>query len=620
MLNRRTFTIFCFIFQIAALFLQSTSCLGFPEEDDVLSAWAEVVPNIDGKISYGEWDDADSITLSLYSWETGKRFNGSASLYVKNNQKDLFFAIIIFDDFNSGDVLSLEFDNNGNGLFEVGEDRLVLGFPSLGWDFFVDHFWNKTQTFWLAMEDRAFNGTNDGEGYFGHSNPIPNETGEYVFEISHPLNSHDDSHDFSLSIGDVIGIGLSFWDNEEITYYWPEDYRGGPLEMADMARIKIARGPIIIDRSYVSDNICDVGSQQFVYLHVSWNVSGPDVTDGIIYVNETAYYTNTTGWISFIAKSQTIGAKKWIVTGVDCDGFTYFKQEIPNTVIVWDQVEIMIKSDQRLDVSQGIIEWVGKYIYLDEPFQGTISLNDTSPKNEIGDYGFRVTGIHDSKYGLNKFTAREFRAIFDKVIVEIALADDRIDVGDEPDIDYSAFYAYDYQPFYGQVIVGSPTSLEVGVFTYTVEGIIDPQYSLTAFSSNEVTCIWDRVKIVEGGVSKESTSVGNTETVWFKAVYEYDNEVFDSSKGVLYVNDEPIEFSSTNNRWEKTATSEKPVIKSFEITGVEDNKYGLTALNDVVGSLSIQWRSKGIPGFPYESIVLGVALGILLLWMRHRGP
>lgn len=48
-------------------------------------------------------------------------------------------------------------------------------------------------------------------------------------------------------------------------------------------------------------------------------------------------------------------------------------------------------------------------------------------------------------------------------------------------------------------------------------------------------CIWDRVKITEGGVSNEETNVKAAETVWFKAEYEYDSDSFDSSDGLLYL-------------------------------------------------------------------------------------
>ena len=61
--------------------------------------------------------------------------------------------------------------------------------------------------------------------------------------------------------------------------------------------------------------------------------------------------------------------------------------------------------------------------------------------------------------------------------------------------------------------------------------ILDSRDRLCKSVSNDFEVILDRVMIVDGGVSRRSTSVGEAETVWFKAAYEYDSEVFDGSKG-----------------------------------------------------------------------------------------
>jgi len=177
---------------------------------------------------------------------------------------------------------------------------------------------------------------------------------------------------------------------------------------------------------------------------------------------------------------------------------------------------------------------------------------------------------------------------WDSVEIILSLSDNRIDVGTEPVIEYSAHYAYDSKPFNGEVILNQPSSVnEVGNFTYSVKSIVDPLYGVTAFTSNNVTCIWDRVKIVEGGVSRETVKLGEPVTIWFNAEYEYDSELFNGSKGVLYVNGEPMEWSLTNSRWEKEYSWEEPGTITVKVTGIRDDKYGLTVYNDAVGPLSI---------------------------------
>jgi len=60
--------------------------------------------------------------------------------------------------------------------------------------------------------------------------------------------------------------------------------------------------------------------------------------------------------------------------------------------------------------------------------------------------------------------------------------------------------------------------------------MVDELYGLTAFDSNEVSVIFDKVVVVEGGVSDEFADVEKPVTVWFKAVYAYDSKTFDDAE------------------------------------------------------------------------------------------
>jgi hypothetical protein len=86
----------------------------------------------------------------------------------------------------------------------------------------------------------------------------------------------------------------------------------------------------------------------------------------------------------------------------------YYSESAPsNTVtattslISPDHVAIIIGIDYpRLTLGSGSIYTIGKYVPGNEPFQGTITLNDTVPKQAVGAYGYKVTSINDPKYGL----------------------------------------------------------------------------------------------------------------------------------------------------------------------------------------------------------------------------
>ena len=129
--------------------------------------------------------------------------------------------------------------------------------------------------------------------------------------------------------------------------------------------------------------------------------------------------------------------------------------------------------------------------------------------------------------------------IWDSIQINLKAKDERIDVGSEGEYMFTATYAYDMSdatPYVSLVLNDSLIKDAVGKWGFKVDAISEGQYGLTAFDANTIECIWDRIKIVEGGVSANVSVVGRMETVWFKATYEYDNEIFDGTKGTLYVN------------------------------------------------------------------------------------
>ncbi|MCJ7635377.1 DUF2341 domain-containing protein, partial [Candidatus Bathyarchaeota archaeon] len=56
--------------------------------------------------------------------------------------------------------------------------------------------------------------------------------------------------------------------------------------------------------------------------------------------------------------------------------------------------------------------------------------------------------------------------------------------------------------------------------------------------------IWDQIRLSDGGVTKESVTVGETAIVWFKAYYEYNGQVFNGTEGTLYVDGSEATWSA----------------------------------------------------------------------------
>jgi hypothetical protein len=159
-------------------------------------------PTIDGVFGPSEWNDAPyqlDFDANLPANEGGG--TTPARLYVKNDQNNIYFAVRFERSQPAPDNdLRLDFDNDNDGAQEAGDDAILYKHvppnPVTG---FYDQYWYSANQ---GQSDTLDGGTNDGEGAFGND-------GTYCYyEISHPLNTTDDNHDFSLMPGDKIGVSV----------------------------------------------------------------------------------------------------------------------------------------------------------------------------------------------------------------------------------------------------------------------------------------------------------------------------------------------------------------------------------------------------------------------------
>ncbi len=209
-----------------------------------LSAWAETTPLIDGNLRavgwMAEWSDADKIDFDL-TWGAESH---NASLYVKNDYINLYLAFVIEnEDFDVNDRVVFNFDNDDNGEKSIGDDQLWvdMAISFVSWEHHSGHF---TDGFFPTpsdgpswFDDVTSGGKQDGVGAAQFSSESPSEPGNYVVEVAHPLNTIDDSHDFSLGVGatgvgDTVGINVIFLDSGVEGTGWPTYTWGNWSQMA----------------------------------------------------------------------------------------------------------------------------------------------------------------------------------------------------------------------------------------------------------------------------------------------------------------------------------------------------------------------------------------------------
>jgi len=133
--------------------------------------------------------------------------------------------------------------------------------------------------------------------------------------------------------------------------------------------------------------------------------------------------------------------------------------------------------------------------------------------------------------------------------------------------------------------------------------------------------IWDRVNVTDSIVIDDVAQAGSPQTVWLKAEYEYDSVVFDGARGTVFLNGEPMTWSSQNLRWEYTATSNILGPQTYEVTAVNDESFGLTAVHNQNENIEIVWDEIEVTKTEFETNRLGVTtIRVHVAYSYTEGP
>ncbi|HYA21666.1 MAG TPA: sugar-binding protein [Thermoproteota archaeon] len=201
-----------------------------------LSAYAAAPPTIDGQLGPSEWAGAATKQFTIGQPWSNVFQNASGTIYVMNDDKNLYIAIRITDPTDDGykDYVQIMFDDTNTGHHTEGDDGVILQPP----DNMIDCFWShaKWSNFYLEYNsDPSDEGTMDCSGAAKYSN------GGWTFEISKPLKSADTTHDFQLSKGQTIGFGFVWAENNIPVGGFPESsvYFTGHDDPSIFAKIRI---------------------------------------------------------------------------------------------------------------------------------------------------------------------------------------------------------------------------------------------------------------------------------------------------------------------------------------------------------------------------------------------
>lgn len=158
---------------------------------------------IDGVLSPGEWNSAGCVDFPVNIPGGGTTpgtvcaMNDGGNLYLA-----IRFARTVVDPGNSA---SFEFDNDHSGGPRVNGDDIISFMPNSATGLGDGARTNAgpCPTGLCGLFDTDLGGTSDGAGAFH------NDGTHAVYEFSHPLNTADDAHDFSLGPDSTVGFTLS---------------------------------------------------------------------------------------------------------------------------------------------------------------------------------------------------------------------------------------------------------------------------------------------------------------------------------------------------------------------------------------------------------------------------
>jgi hypothetical protein len=160
---------------------------------------------IDGSLSPGEWDGARRLDLAarLPAHDGGATI--PATIRAMNDGTTLYVSLQVGRATYGGSTsFALYFDNDHDGIREAGDDAFLASVGMFSPVYFLDWHWNSCVPGGPGLEcpdiDANRSGSSEGASAAGIGG------GSAVLEASHPLNSADDGHDFSLGPGSVVGF------------------------------------------------------------------------------------------------------------------------------------------------------------------------------------------------------------------------------------------------------------------------------------------------------------------------------------------------------------------------------------------------------------------------------
>ncbi|MFW9963547.1 MAG: hypothetical protein ACFFCX_08290 [Candidatus Sifarchaeia archaeon] len=324
----------------------------------------------------------------------------------------------------------------------------------------------------------------------------------------------------------------------------------------------------------VSDSRIDVGTIASIVPTAVYDYDSSGY-DGTLQLNDT------------IIQQASAGYRGYTVTSAsgDSHGITAIRLNM-EVGCIWDSLIVSIAVvDSRINVNDtASISATAVYAFDSTPYDGTLSLNDTSFQQvTVGDKAYTVQSASGDTYGITVISSNSVKVvIWDRLrVLSYSVTDLRCDLGSIQEITALIIREYDSVLFTGAMgtvfLNGSAmawdsidlvwtqlrTSSLVRRLTFRVNAVTDTQYGISAINTpSGPSIIWDALSI-SITVTDNRINIGDTASINPDAIYLYDGATYD---GTLLLNDTVFIYGTAQQHW-FTADS-----------AVGDDTYGITAI------------------------------------------
>lgn len=352
-------------------------------------------------------------------------------------------------------------------------------------------------------------------------------------------------------------------------------------------------------------------------------------------------------WDKIVTGSSSVTSTNYDETYISITDSTYgltVKQDVAGVDVITDRIRIDSLSavDTRVDVDTQITFYATASLEFDSHALGSgdsFTLSGYAFSWDTGDSRFEATDTKttvtsvtinafdsgsEATYGITvgNINSQTVTGIWDRINFvsgyDFKAVDSHIDIGTA-----GIWYCKLELEFDHTELTSGTVTLNTGTMTYdagdsrweysktemlptqisrNIASVSGMQYGITslnsAVTSDSQSIIWDRVQITQGGAGR--TAVGKALTVWFTAEYDYDNTEFNGVCGTLYVNTTAMTWSAANSRWEKSYSFDTVGARTFTITSVTDDQYGLTEILDSAGTKTGVWDKDKLESFIYS--------------------